>query len=432
MLLDPGMYGLRRGTPEFNAFADELLQEARLLQSLRHPNVVLFHGVTMHPEHGHVQWLVTERADGGSLETWLSHRGRLTLEELLDLLRSVMRALVYLHSRTPAVLHRDIKPANVLVFMIFGGGIVWKLGDVGIAKVLQSTQHARTGAGTPLYTALDVHMGPYDGKVDVFSTGIMAAELVVRHVDIAGFERAAATQFRYPDQRLSLVEDACTRLDTVSPSLSAVVRGCSAMKAKHRMTSEAALRALQHVDVGGGAAGGGAAAAAAAAAAATATVAAAATATATVAAVGGSSGGGGIGSGGVYSAEVGSSPAAVGTAVTITSVATPSSSPAASQVVDMSEALTAMEALQVPSEVSDRVCEAMVTAAAEAGAVTGARFLQMVVDEGVKPAVAMKLRQRLGIAAVVPPRTVRRASLAACRRAEVNSGGTGLTAVVGL
>ncbi len=60
----------------------------------------------------------------------------MTLEELLDLLRSVMRALVYLHSRTPSVLHRDIKPANVLVFTSPDGGIVWKLGDVGIAKVL--------------------------------------------------------------------------------------------------------------------------------------------------------------------------------------------------------------------------------------------------------------------------------------------------------
>jgi serine/threonine protein kinase len=48
---------------------------------------------------------------------------------------------------------------------------VWKLGDVGVAKVLQSTQHARTGAGTLLYTAPDVHMGPYNGKVDVNGNG---------------------------------------------------------------------------------------------------------------------------------------------------------------------------------------------------------------------------------------------------------------------
>jgi WNK lysine deficient protein kinase len=110
---------------------------------------VLLRGVTMHPEHGHVQWLVTEQANGGSLETWLSAWGVLTLAELVDLLRSVMRALVYLHSRTPAVLHRDVKPANVLVFTS-PHGITWKLADVGIAKVLQSTLRAITLAGTPM------------------------------------------------------------------------------------------------------------------------------------------------------------------------------------------------------------------------------------------------------------------------------------------
>jgi hypothetical protein len=101
-----------------------------------------------------------------------------------------------------------------------------------------------------MYMARDVLDGPYDGKVDVFSTGIMAAELVVRHMDIAGFERAAPTQYNLPEHRPALVADACTRLDGVCAPLSAVVRGCSAVKAKHRMTSEAALRALQEIDIG--------------------------------------------------------------------------------------------------------------------------------------------------------------------------------------
>jgi serine/threonine protein kinase len=249
-LLHPETFGLSRGTPEFNAAAYELLEEARLLHSLRHENVVQLRGVTMHPEHGHVQWLVTEYANGGSLEAWVTARGRLSLEELRRLLRSIMSALVYLHSRTPAVLHRDVKPANVLVFNAPDGGIVWKLGDVGIAKVLQSTQHARTGAGTPLYTAPDVHMGPYNGKVDVFSTGIMAAELVVRHVDVDGFERVPATTYQYPEHRPALVDDACARLDAVCPSLSAVVRSCCAMEAANRMNSGAALGKLNDAVAG--------------------------------------------------------------------------------------------------------------------------------------------------------------------------------------
>ncbi len=63
-----------------------------------------------------------------------------------------------------------------------------------------------------------------------------------------------------------------------------------------------------------------------------------------------------------------------------------------------------MEALQIAADVLDRVCDEMVDAAAEVGHITGARFLQIVVDEGIKPALAMKLRRKLRISSVVPRR----------------------------
>ncbi len=44
----PERYGLRHGTPEFERAAQELQQEAQLLQSLRHDNIVTMRGVTSH------------------------------------------------------------------------------------------------------------------------------------------------------------------------------------------------------------------------------------------------------------------------------------------------------------------------------------------------------------------------------------------------
>jgi hypothetical protein len=73
----------------------------------------------------------------------------------------------------------------------------------------------------------------------------------------------------------------------------------------------------------------------------------------------------------------------------------------------MSQALAAMEALHIATDVLDRVCDEMVVAAAAAGHVSGIQFLQIVVDEGIKSALAMKLREKLRIASVVPPRRVR-------------------------
>jgi hypothetical protein len=370
MLLVPETYALVRGTAEFNAVAEELLREARLLHSLRHENIVQLRGVVMHPEHGHIQWLVTELADHGSLEKWVTSRSQMTLEELLDLLRSVMRALAYLHSRTPAVIHRDVKPANVLVFKSLGGGVVWKLADVGIAKVLQSTQHARTVSGTPMYMASDVLDGEYDGKVDVFSTGIMAAELVVRYVDIAGFERVDAAMYRDLKQRTALVEDACARL-AVCPALSLVVRGCSARRARHRMSSDAALRALDEIDImrdGGGGAGGGAVRPPAA-----------------------PDGGPVVPATSAVPAAAPVTPPAVG----------------AVQLIDMSDAADAVAALQVPADVLSRVCEAMTLVADDDAKVTGAQLLRIAVDEDMGAVAAMALRRRLSIAAPVPARRVR-------------------------
>jgi hypothetical protein len=66
-----------------------------------------------------------------------------------------------------------------------------------------------------------------------------------------------------------------------------------------------------------------------------------------------------------------------------------------------------MGELGIEKEASDRVCDAMVLVADAHGMLPGAQLLQMVVDEGVRPAVAMRLRQRLGITAGVPPRRVR-------------------------
>jgi hypothetical protein len=266
------------------------------------------------------------------------------------------------------VIHRDVKPANVLVFTSLGGGIVWKLGDVGIAKVLQSTQHARTGAGTALYAAPDVHMGPYDGKVDVFSTGIMAAELVVRYVDIAGFERAPPSKYRYPEHRPALVEDACARLDTVSPALSSVLRRCCAKKAKDRISSDVALRALNEIDLGGG--------------------------------------GGGGGGGPAPAAPLGGGTVPATAAVPAPAPPTPpASGPGAVQLIDIGDAVDAVAAQQVPADVLNRVFEAMTAVADDDGKVTGAQLMRIVVDEGVGAVAAVAIRRKLGITA--PPRGVR-------------------------
>jgi hypothetical protein len=88
---------------------------------------------------------------------------------------------------------------------------------------------------------------------------------------------------------------------------------------------------------------------------------------------------------------------------TVTLVTSPTMLGARAETVDMSDALEAMEELLMAPEVSERVCDGMAVVAAEVGEVSGAQFLSLVTEEGVKTAVAARLRQRLRITAPVPP-----------------------------
>ena len=83
------------------------------------------------------------------------------------------RALAYMHARR--VLHRDLKSTNVFV----DGAMNVKLGDLGIAKILESTlAHASTVVGTPNYLSPELcENRPYSYSSDVWALGCVLYEL---------------------------------------------------------------------------------------------------------------------------------------------------------------------------------------------------------------------------------------------------------------
>lgn len=122
--------------------------------------------------------IVMEFADGGDLTGAVEQRRaqgtRYSEPEALGIFSQCCLALQHVHAKK--FLHRDLKCQNI--FMTKSGSV--KLGDFGIAKVLDSTAaEAQTLIGTPIYLAPEVvNNKPYNAKADIWSLGVVLYELL--------------------------------------------------------------------------------------------------------------------------------------------------------------------------------------------------------------------------------------------------------------
>ncbi|NIP38927.1 MAG: protein kinase, partial [Candidatus Dadabacteria bacterium] len=142
------------------------INEARIQAKFKHPNVV---NVLNFFEIDEKAFLVMEFIEGETLEKILQRKGKLQIEEALDISYSVLNALVFMHSK--GVIHRDVKPANIM----FTRDNVVKVADFGIAKsVNEKTKHTKTGLlGSVMYLTPEQILGEQtSAATDVYSFGI--------------------------------------------------------------------------------------------------------------------------------------------------------------------------------------------------------------------------------------------------------------------
>jgi serine/threonine protein kinase len=155
------------------------LNEAKVLSSLRHPNVINYVDSFLARKSDHL-CIVMEFADGGDLSNKIKNNHGVNFPEnmVLDWLIQMALSLHYVHQRK--ILHRDVKTQNV--FLTQDG--LCKLGDFGIARTLNSTyDQASTFVGTPYYLSPELILErPYDYMSDVWALGIVLYEMMaLRH-----------------------------------------------------------------------------------------------------------------------------------------------------------------------------------------------------------------------------------------------------------
>lgn len=142
-------------------------QEAQLLASLQHPNIVTIFDIVR--ERG---WLVLELMQG-SLAERLKGR-QIDLRALRATLAHVLRALKYLHAQ--GVIHGDIKPGNLMI----DARRRVKLGDFGLACRV-ATADGSLLKGTTKYMAPETvsdDFGDVGPASDLYSLGFSAYDLM--------------------------------------------------------------------------------------------------------------------------------------------------------------------------------------------------------------------------------------------------------------
>ncbi|MFW2390071.1 MAG: serine/threonine protein kinase [Polyangiales bacterium] len=193
---EPRVVVLKRMLPHI---ADEreaqqmFAEEARLASHVTHPNVVHVLG------HGEIEgqpYLTLEYVPGCDL--WRLNR-RLTRDSqklehdlVVYLVRQILNGLDAVHRATDraggslGIVHRDISPSNVLISI--HGDV--KIADFGIARADVNAFEVNTAVranGKLGYLAPEqVSGGDVDQRADLFSTGVIAAELFMRRPLFAG------------------------------------------------------------------------------------------------------------------------------------------------------------------------------------------------------------------------------------------------------
>jgi serine/threonine protein kinase len=148
------------------------MEEARLLEKLKHPRILPIIDVGIHKGS---LYIVTEYAPGGSLHDLLQrlYPHHLTIEEAIIILTQIGEALDFAHQQN--IIHCDLKPANIL-FNTSGKAVI---ADFGNALVLASKNFVLTSTvtGTLAYMAPERFQGVIHKASDLYSLGCIAYQL---------------------------------------------------------------------------------------------------------------------------------------------------------------------------------------------------------------------------------------------------------------
>lgn len=160
---------------------ERLKREAKVLNSIFHPNVVKVYSFGF-LESG-APYLVLDLLDGKSLDQMIQSEKCLPIVWLLRAFDQICEGLICAHES--GLVHRDLKPSNIMVVKPDEDGAFIKLLDFGIARSLVTapseqklTRHGEI-FGSPLYMSPEAIQGKeMDHRSDIYAFGCLMYESI--------------------------------------------------------------------------------------------------------------------------------------------------------------------------------------------------------------------------------------------------------------
>lgn len=209
---------------EDEAFVARFKREALAAARLTHPNVVQVYDSGIDDSR---HYIVMEYVPGRSVAQLLKEKGRLDVDEAVDIVCQACEGLKYAHSK--GIVHRDIKPGNL---MIANDGTI-KLADFGIAKAAEETRITQAGSvvGTAAYLSPEQAHGEEAGVAsDIYSLGVVTYQLLAGRLP---YEYSSLTELALKQQTQPL-EPLPSLNDLVSPELDRAISRALARQPQNR------------------------------------------------------------------------------------------------------------------------------------------------------------------------------------------------------